>query len=416
MLSIETALTIVRETARPLPAESVPLGDVLGRTLAEDVASDCDVPPHDKALVDGYAVCAADFQCRPTHDNPPPVELAVVEEVTAGAVPTVTLTTGHATRIMTGAPLPPGADAVIMVEDTTWHAEPGVPLGVVRFQAALKLKSEMNLMRRATSIRQGQVVLHAGSQLRPAEVGLLAEVGRRDVRVAARPQVAVLATGNELVDAGLTPAAGQIRNSNGPMLLAWAKRLGAVTIDLGIARDDREALMRRVTEGLKADVLLLSGGVSAGILDLVPEVLQSLGVRELFHKVELRPGRPLWFGVHESEATRTLVFGLPGNPVGSLVCSELFVSAAIRRLAGHNAPEPPPLLATLDGEYHQRGNRPTYHPAQLRHEGSTAIVEPVAWHGSGDLRALADANCWAIFPPGERHFQSGETIACRRME
>lgn len=416
MLSIEDAFTIVCEAARPLPAESVPLGDALGRTLAEDVASDCDVPPHDKALVDGYAVLSADFQRRPSQDEPPPVELAVVEEVTAGAVPTVALSAGHATRIMTGAPLPPGADAVVMVEDTTWQAEPGVQLGVVKFQSALKLKPEMNLMRRATSIRQGQVVLRAGSELRPAEIGLLAEVGRRDVRVACRPRVAVLATGNELVDAGLTPAAGQICNSNGPMLLAWAKRLGAAAIDLGIARDDREAITRRVSEGLAADVLLLSGGVSAGVLDLVPEVLQSLGVRELFHKVNLRPGRPLWFGVHETEATRTLVFGLPGNPVGSLVCSELFVSAALRRLAGHNAAEPPPLMATLEGEYQQRGNRPTYHPARLRHEGSKTIVQPVVWHGSGDLRALADANCWAIFPPGERHFQSGEMIPCRPME
>src|SRR5262245_25986862 len=225
MLTVDEALTIVRDAAGPLPAEAVALGDAVGRTLAEDVASDCDVPPHDKALVDGYAVRSADFSRRAASDQPGAVELAVVEEVHAGAVPTVALTAGHATRIMTGAPLPAGADAVLMVEDTQWQDEPGVRGGVVRLtNPAITVKPEMNIMRRAMSIRRGQVVLGCGTVLRPPEIGLLAETGRRQARVAARPRMAVLATGNELVDASLTPGAGQIRNSNGPLLLAWGRR------------------------------------------------------------------------------------------------------------------------------------------------------------------------------------------------
>jgi len=415
MIAIETALAHVRQTARPLPAEKVPLADALGRRLAEDIASDCDVPPHDKALVDGYAVRSADFQHRAAREEPAAVELAVIEEVTAGAVPTVPLTSGHATRIMTGAPLPPNADAVVMVEDTSWQAEDGVRLGVVRFRAGLNVQPDMNLMRRATSIRRGQIVLHAGSMVRPAEIGLLAEVGVSQVRVGGHPRVAVLSTGNELVEMGLTPGSGQIRNSNGPMFLAWAKRMGAATLDLGIVRDHRDAIQGRVKEGLAADILLISGGVSAGVLDLVPHVLQQVGVREIFHKVQLRPGRPLWFGIHDEGAKPTLVFGLPGNPVGGMVCCELFVAAALKRLMGGDAAEAPVIMASLASAYHQRGNRPTYHPAKLRMEGSTTIVETVAWLGSSDLRALAEADCWAIFPPGERHFQPGETIGCRRF-
>jgi molybdopterin molybdotransferase len=413
MLTIEEALPLVCQAARPLPAEKVPLADAVGRRLAEDVASDCDVPPHDKALVDGYAVRSADFQCRATQDEPAAVELAVVEEVTAGSVPTVPLTAGHATRIMTGAPLPANADAVVMVEDTTWQPETGVRLGVMQCRAGLEVKTEMNLMRRASSIRRGQIVLHSGSLVRPAEAGLLAEVGVGHVRVGGRPCVAVLSTGNELVDKEMTPGPGQIRNSNGPMFLAWAKRIGAATLDLGIVRDNSDAIENRVKEGLGADVLLISGGVSAGVLDLVPQVLLQLGVRELFHKVQLRPGRPLWFGVHDGGVKPVLVFGLPGNPVGGLVCCELFVAAALKRLMGSDEAEAPAITATLAGAYHQRGNRPTFHPARLRSDGSTTLVETVTWLGSSDLRALAEADCWAIFPAGERRYQPGETICCR---
>ncbi|MCE9544198.1 MAG: molybdopterin molybdotransferase MoeA [Planctomycetia bacterium] len=416
MLSIDDALARVLSAARPKPDEPASLADAAGRVLAEDVASDVDSPPHDKSLVDGYAVRSADFRVRPNSDPPAPVELAVVEEVTAGMVPTVQVTAGRATRIMTGAPIPAGADIVVMVEETHWHAEPGVPGGVVRVELSKgNPQPGHNIMPRASSIRRGQVVLRAGTLLRSAEIGLLAEVGRRQVRVAGRPRVAVLPTGNELVDASIVPAPGQIRNSNGPMLLAAAAGHGAIAIDLGVARDDREQLRIKISEGLRADVLLLCGGVSAGVLDLVPETLQSLGVREQFHKVAIKPGKPLWFGTYEGPAGQTLVFGLPGNPASVVLCFELFVMPALDRIAGREPRLVPLQNAQLADAYDHRGPRTTYHPARLRNEGQTAIVETVAWHGSGDLRALGEANAWAVFPPGDRHYAVGEIVSCRLM-
>jgi molybdopterin molybdotransferase len=303
-----------------------------------------------------------------------------------------------------------------MVEDTHCRQEPGVRHGVVRLvNSATVVKPEMNIMRRATSIRRGQVVLRCGTVLRPAELGLLAEAGRRQARVATRPRMAVLATGNELVDAALKPGPAQIRNSNGPLLLAWGRQHGAATIDLGIARDDRQHLAARITEGLGADLFVLSGGVSAGVLDLVPDVLAGLGVRQLFHKVAIRPGRPVWFGVFEGGAGTTLVFGLPGNPVGTLVCCELLVAEAMGRLCGRSAAVSPHVTATLENDYRQHGQRATYHPANLWIDGAAAKVRIVPWRGSGDLRALSEANAWAIFPPGDRHYNQGDQVACRPM-
>ena len=208
------------------------------------------------------------------------------------------------------------------------------------------------------------------------------------------------------------PAAGQIRNSNGPMLAACVRKAGGVPIELGIARDERDDLARLVERGLSSDVLVLSGGVSAGILDLVPGVLRDLGVGEVFHKVRLKPGKPLWFGVRPAEPPRShaaLVFGLPGNPVSSLVCFELFVKPAIDRLAGRQTPART-TQARLAAEFHHRGDRPTYHPAQLAHEASGAIATPLRWHGSGDLRALAAANALICFSSGDRSYAIGETV------
>ncbi|MCA9165640.1 MAG: molybdopterin molybdotransferase MoeA, partial [Planctomycetales bacterium] len=393
MISVEEALTCIARATRPLPIVELPITAAVGRTLAEDVASDIDSPPHDKSMVDGYAVLASDLAAGP-------VELRVLEEVTAGQVPTQEVVAGTATRIMTGAPIPAGADAVVMVERTRQVAETrsdlgGSPSARVAIDDA-RLRAGTNILPRATSLARGEVVLRAGHRLRGIEVGLLAEVGRATVRVHRQPRVAVLATGNELVPVGQTVPAGSIRNSNGPMLATRIEQLGAEAIDLGIGRDEPRQLAELIQRGLAADVLLLSGGVSAGVLDLVPQVLADAGVVREFHKVNLKPGKPLWFGVYadgsESGDRVCLVFGLPGNPVSSLVCFELFVRPALAAMQSARDTDREFEDASVPGQlatgFHHRGDRVTFHPAQTEWANGVWRVHPLAWHGSADLKTL----------------------------
>jgi len=416
MLSVDEALRLVLEFAQPSPAETKDLPNALGCVLAEDIASDIDSPPHDKSIVDGYALIAAEVRSSG-------VELAVLEEITAGALPTRSVESGNASRIMTGAPLPPGADAVVMVEQTRSLSDGKVQI----LQSTVR--PGQNIMRRGAAMVRGQTVFKAGKQLRAIELGLLAEVGRDHVKVQARPSVAVIATGNELVETSLIPAPGQIRNSNGPLLMGLVEQTGSQPVDQGIARDTAAELRAKISNALAEDVVVLSGGVSAGVLDLVPQVLAELGVEQVFHKVNLKPGKPLWFGVkrHDNRTNPTLVFGLPGNPVSTLVCFELFVRPALQKLRGLAPKGLPRQKARLAREHQQRGERPTYWPAEIqesgvrgqeseeRGQGSGEGLTPLKWQGSGDLRTLAEANCLAFFPAGDRLFAAGEEVECLRL-
>ncbi|MBX3411363.1 MAG: molybdopterin molybdotransferase MoeA [Pirellulales bacterium] len=404
MISVEDAQRLVLEQATALPAERVELVDSLGLVLAEAVASDIDSPPWEKSIVDGYAVRSVDLATGEA-------ELEILEEVMAGAVPTLEVGPGQATRIMTGAPTPAGCDAVVMVEQTEVlpAVSPGT-LGRVRIHAA-KLEAGRNILRRAAAMKCGDPVLAPGAIIRPAEIGLLAEVGKRHVLAQLRARVAVLATGDEIVSCEQKPGPGQIRNSNGPMLCGLVRRAGGTAHDLGIAADTTESLDAHVRRGLEADVLVLSGGVSAGVLDLVPGVLAANGVEQVFHKVNVKPGKPIWFGVLNREDRRRLVFGLPGNPVSSLVCFELFVRSALRQLAGERDVLPRPRWARLTRSHTIRGPRDTYHPAVLEESEAGWTVEPVAWRGSADLRALSAANSLVLFPGGDRTFEPGARLA-----
>jgi molybdopterin molybdotransferase len=394
MLSVAEAQAVVLQHACPLPPEPTPLTPAaLGRVLAEDVASDLDSPPYDKALMDGYAVRSHDLpEGRGT--------LAVIEEVTAGRTPQRAVGPGQATRIMTGAPLPEGADAVVMVERTR-----ALDDGRVQVEDRPPRPGQ-NVLGRAREMRRGERVLAAGAVLRPQELGLLAGVGRTTVLAHPAPRVAVLSTGDEVVEAPEVPGPGQIRNGNGPMLAAQVARAGGVPHYLGIARDRLDSLRPLVAEGLRAPVLVLSGGVSAGKLDLVPGVLAGHGVTAHFHKVEMKPGKPVFFGSRGD----TLVFGLPGNPVSALVCFELFVRPALRRLAGHADAGPRLVSAVLAEDYAYRTDRPTYHPARLEAGASGWQVRPVPWFGSPDLRGLLPANAFVVFPPGDHVHRAGQTF------
>lgn len=407
MLSVAEALHQVLEHSRPKRAQAVKLIDSLGLILAEDVTSDVDSPPHDKSIVDGYAVRGADLL-----DGR--AELHVLEEITAGTMPTQAVKPGHCSRIMTGAPLPEGADSVVMVERTRL-SDVCVEINDERF------KTNQNVMCQGASLRRGEVVLREGTEIGPAEIGLLAEVGRSKVQTIGPAKVAILATGNELVPHEQVPTASHIRNSNGPMLVAAARQAGAAAADLGIARDDIEDLRRLISAGLQHDVLVLSGGVSAGVLDLVPAVLTELRVEQVFHKVRVKPGKPLWFGVWNATDQTTdtscqspsqcLVFGLPGNPVSSFVCFELFVKPAIARLTGRPwTPPHPTRQAKLSTAFQQRGDRQAYHPAIVTTSAEGLIVEPTDWKGSADLRGFSGANALVVFPAGDREFVAGETV------
>lgn len=398
MLTVEEALALVVQHSRPLAPQACALARCLGLRLAEPIVSDVDSPPYDKSLMDGYAVRSADLATGSA-------ELRVVDEVTAGDVPHRALMPGDATRIMTGAPLPEGADAVVMIEESELLG--GDPPRV-RLTCSAPVRPEQNIIRTGVCMRRGEEVLSPGHLLRPGDVGLLAEVGRQRVQVYPRPHVAVLSTGNELVPAGTKPGPGQIRNSNGPMLVAMAASAGAETRDLGIARDDPEELYRRISQGLEGDALVLSGGVSAGKMDLIPQTLERCGVQAIFHKVLLRPGKPLWFGVHPERGT--LVFGLPGNPVSSFVCFHLFVRLALQRLAGSQATAPPLKRARLAQAFQQKGDRPTWHPAALSEDGDQLTARAVRWQGSADLRALATAQGLIYFPAGTRAYEAGEEV------
>ena len=400
MIEIQDALSAVLDRAKPRTPVRQTLCQSLGRVLAEDVISDIDSPPYDKALMDGYALVASDLRGGRG-------ELMVIDEVAAGDIPCEPLQSGMATRIMTGAPVPRGADAVVVLEKSELDASSDIP--TVRIEDR-EVRPGQNILYRGMSIRRGETVLQAGKRLSAIDAGLLAEVGRTQILIHPQPSVAVLATGNELVPASEVPGRGQIRNSNGPMLCALVRNAGGEPVDLSTARDTESELARQINAGLHEDVLILSGGVSTGILDLVPRVLRDLGVEQVFHRVRLKPGKPLWFGVLPHAKGTRLIFGLPGNPVSSLVCFELFVRPAIASLAGQPLRPHPSVQGELTERYCQSGDRPTYYPVRLEQQGDKNVVRLLNWLGSADLRTLAQADGLAIFPADRTEFEAGETV------
>jgi molybdopterin molybdotransferase len=390
LLDVATALEIVLGQAETLRTETVALAQAAGRILAEAVASDIDSPPYTKALMDGYAVRSSDVG--------QPTTLTVIEEIAAGYMPQKVVGPGQASRIMTGAPIPDGADGVIPIERTRLD---GDAVHVSRAVAAGE-----HVLPRGREMRVGEVVVPAGTPLTPQAIGLLATVGRADVRVHRTPRVGILATGDELVEAAEKPRAGQIRNSNGPMVVALTARAGATVEYLGIARDDRTSLQRLIAKGLDGtDVLVLAGGVSAGKFDLVPEVLVAAGVTTHFHKIRMKPGRPLLFGTRGSQ----VIFGLPGNPLSSFVGFELFVRPALRKMMGDPTPGPRFVPVPLDGAFSTNNERPTYAPARLETIDGLR-VRPSHWFGSADLRGLLSADALVSVPPGAVDMTAGQLL------
>jgi molybdopterin molybdotransferase len=409
MIPPDEALNLIHARASVLGAESVPLSGAADRVLAADVRAATALPPFDNSAMDGFALRAADLRdAAPGH----PVELTVLETVRAGQTARLEVKAGQAARIMTGAPLPRGADSVVMIEMT----EPGAA-GKVRMAAAVRERSHVR--GRGEDVREGSLLLEKGALLRPYDVALLAAQGITEVPVVRLPRVAVLATGDELVDHREEPGAGRIRNSNGPALLAALSRWGAVTEDLGIAPDEPGALKTTLAAALsRADVLVVTGGVSVGDFDCTKSVLAGLGLREVFWKVAIKPGKPLYFGALEAPgAPPKLAFGLPGNPVAALICLEEFVRPALESLQGH-APKHPSyhLSGAALGDYPKPADRRQYLFCRARQAPGGYELDILRPQGSAMLGMASRANALAIAPAGVDRVRRGDLLAFRWLK
>jgi len=419
---------------RPGDVETVDLLTGLGRVLAEGIVADRDFPPFDRAARDGYAVRAADVA-------EVPARLEVVGEVKAGDWPepgVCSVGRGQAVGIMTGAPLPAGADAVVMVEHTSLAdqlsdqlaSQPERKLVPKLVEVRRSVSAGENFVPRGAEARAGQLLLDRGLRLDHAGIAIAASVGKSRVLVFRKPRVAVVSTGDEVVEIDAAPGPAQIRNSNSYSLAAQVQNAGGEAVRLAIAPDEPRRLRALIEEGLGCDLLLLTGGVSMGKYDLVEQVLGELNAEFYFTGVEIQPGRPVVFGScgadtpvrldgASSARTQTGVsaphgkyfFGLPGNPVSTMVTFELFARPMIEALAGMT---PQPLIflrARLKSEIRTKTGLRRFLPAVLSGEFENAEVELARWQGSGDIAALARANCYVVIPPERERIEAGEWVS-----
>ena len=405
LLTVQQALQRALQAAVVMDTEDVLLEQGAGLRLATDLLVPQDLPAADRAMMDGFAVA----QPAPGSDQDPQsaAVFSVVETVTAGMVPQRVLESGQSARIMTGALVPPGTRCVVPVERTLL---PGAAAGALE-QVSVPLeflKPQAHILPAGSLARRGDILLSAGTQIRAQHIALLAEHGFARIPVHRRVEAAVLATGNELVHHSESPPPGCIRNSNAPMLQAQLAAAGAIPRMLRTAQDSLDSLRRQIQAGLRADVLLLTGGVSAGILDLVPQVLREEGVEEILHGVRMKPGKPLFVGVLRQSGRQCLVFGLPGNPVSSLACFELFVRPVLERMGGRTSVSS--LRALLTRNFTVRGDRTICQPVQLRLSEGHLTAEPLAWNSSADLKSASDANGMAIFEPERGDYVAGEMV------
>ena len=403
MIEYAEARSLVLAAARALPSEFVPLAAALGRTLARDVSAREPVPPFTKATMDGYAVRAADT--RPAGAGPEgTVTLEVLEDLPAGRRSRRAVGLGQAVRIMTGAPLPAGADAVVMVEDSEARGSRVVLRRAVR--------PGDNIGEAGEDLAKGQRALERGTVVGPAEIAVLAATGRARVPVARRPKVAVIATGDEIVEPGARKRPGQIRNANGPALAAMAAAAGAEAAYLGIARDRASSLRAKLARARGADVIVLSGGVSVGDYDLVKDELEAFGVETVFWRVRIKPGKPVFFG----RRGRQLVFGLPGNPTSAMVTFLLFVGPALDRLLGRAAAGPRAGRAALAADIALKPGRLQFLRGVLEGDGPALRVAPYDDQRSGVLRSMVRGRVLIVVPADAARLEAGREVDILYMD
>ncbi len=401
MIQVREALDKILTKIQFKGVEKVSLDQALGRVLTENVVSRINNPPLDNSAMDGYALIAADIQSA-TPENP--VKLEVVEEIAAGYTAKGTLKPGQAMRIMTGAPIPPGATAVLMQEDTEKAGTSILCLD--------KADDQENIREAGEDVKVGESVLKKGTTLSPAHIGMLAVVGRSQIAVSQRPTVAILSTGDEILELDDTPEGPQIFNSNGHMLAAQIKSAGGIPVYLGIARDTEEDLMKKFAWALKTDIVVSSGGVSVGDYDLVKSSLQKMGQEMLFWKVAMKPGKPLAFG----RIGETPIFGLPGNPVSSFVSFEQFVRPSLRKVLGCSDLSRKTVQAKLTRTIHKKPGRLHFLSSIVSWADGKCTVTPAGEQGSGILKSAANANGLLIFPLEAEEIQQGQEVAVQLLE
>jgi molybdopterin molybdotransferase len=400
MIPVAEAIQIVLAHTTNLAAESIALADALGRILAEDTIADSDLPPFNRAQMDGYAVRAADVA-----NTPAP--LRIVGESAAGSGWHHEMKAGEAVRIMTGAPVPVGADAVQQVE-LTREVDSG---GIVEILESVE--AGRSIVRRANEIKAGETVLRAGEDINAAMIATLASFGYAKVKVGKRPRVAVMATGSELVDVDHKPGPDQIRDSNNYTIAAYTALAGAAVERLPLAGDDTAELKRQIAEAAeRSDVLITSGGVSMGVYDFTKAALKELGAEVFFERVALRPGKPTVF----ARLGNTLVFGLPGNPVSVAVTFNLFARTALRAMQGANEPGLAEETAILARGVKGSIERESYLPAILwTDEKGSLLAEPLKWGGSSDFVAFARATALIDIPTGVKVIEAGSVVRVVRL-
>ena len=383
MISFDDALAIVLKNTPLLAERKVALKETAGCTLAEDIVSDVDMPPFNKSAMDGYAVRSDDLRDIP-------VKLKIIEDIPAGSRPTKEIGPGQCARIMTGAPVPEGADTVVMQERTEDDGHGTVTI----LEPA---SAGLNICLEAENLKAEDTVLRRGTVIRPSEIALLGAVGKSEVKIYRRPRAALLATGNEIVEIDATPSPGQIRNSSSHAVISRLYGEGIETDYLGIAGDDPANLRAALEKGIgEYDIFMVTGGVSVGRYDLVKDQLRQLGTDIRFEKVAVKPGKPTVFGTNG----KCVVFGLPGNPVSTLVLVELLVVPCIRTMMGHPEPVRPPIQAVLDEPISSRRQRDVFLPVRLYYDNGTWRAVPVEYHGSADIVGLSRANALARIKPG----------------
>lgn len=395
---LDARATVLRELANVMPPaaiESIGFAHAPNRILAEDIFADRDYPPFHRSTRDGFAVRAADLESN----------LRIIGEVRAGQLFTGTVQAREAVEIMTGAPMPEGADAVLMVEHATRNPD-GTITAIRKNEPNLAIRKNepnLNVVPRGAEAREGAILLERGTRLDYTGIACLASVGRTSVAVFPQPRVAILATGDEIVEPAETPHDAQIRNSNAWSLAAQVTRAGGLPVILPIARDTKDHTRALIEQGLQHDLLLLSGGVSAGRYDVVEPALADLGAEFFFDRVLLQPGQPVVFG----RARSRFFFGLPGNPVSTMVTFEVFARAAIQILGGASDTSLPLSLARLTVPFRHKAGLTRLLPAML----SGGEITPVASKGSGDIAALARANAFLMADPAQAEYAAGDLIS-----
>src|SRR6202047_583884 len=385
-----TVIEQVEKAKGPRATASLSVWDALGFVLAEEVKTDREYPPFNRSTRDGYAVRISEIAAGAT--------LRCAAEIKAGDTVTQPLASGTCVQIMTGAAVPSGADAVVMIEHTSRDGDS------VQFDRAAQ--SGQNIVPRGSEAKRGEPILSPGMRLGYAELALAAQVGAAHRRCASKPRVAILSTGDEVVPIDQEPGAFQIRNSNSVSLAAQVRLAGGEPVLLGNAADRVDDLREKIERGLREDVLVLSGGVSMGKYDLVETVLKDLGAQFFFDAVAIRPGKPAVFG----KCGDTFVFGLPGNPVSTMVTFELFVGPAIDVLSGGPARNLPLVGARLGAALNEKPGLTHFLPARVEWRGTTPEVKALPWQGSGDIAALARANCFLVVAADRGQVNIGETM------